>query len=101
MSNSRLELHEELLQFIPNAYFQPPSNVMMKYPCIVYNKTNRTRQFSGNQLYMVKQGYQLMVITKDPDSLIAEQMEQHFQSCVISQNYTVDNLHHTTLNLYY
>jgi hypothetical protein len=98
---SRLELHAELIKFLPNAYFQPPANIRMTYPCIVYNKTGKSRDFANDGVYRRQQEYQLMVIEHDPDSSVADSIEDSLQYCVISQNYTVDNLHHTTLNLYY
>lgn len=98
---SRIALHNELLKFIPNVYFQPPSNIKMVYPCIVYNKTGKNRHFADNVVYLSQQGYRLMVIESDPDSVIADNIETHFKHCLIDQYYTVDNLNHTTLSLYY
>lgn len=98
---SRLSLHNELLTFIPNVYFQPPSNTQMIFPCIVYNKTPKMRHFADDVIYLSQQQYQIMVIEKDPDSDVADRIERHFQHCGISQHYTVDNLNHTTLSLYY
>lgn len=98
---SRLELHDELLKFVPKVYFQPPANIQMAYPCIVYNKTGKDRKFGNDGVYLSTQEYQLMVIEHDPDSGVSDEIEKHFTSCVISQYYTVDNLNHTTLNLYY
>lgn len=98
---SRLELHAELKTFLSNVYFQPPANFNMTYPCIVYNKTGKSRQSANNETYMSTQEYQIMVIDKNPDSVVADNMEKHFQHCVISQYYVVDNLNHTTLNLFY
>lgn len=97
----RLELHNELLSFYPNVYFQPPSNIKMIYPCIVYNKTGRSRHFADDVIYLSQQEYQIMVIETNPDSAVADAIELHFQHCAINQYYTVDNLYHTTLNLYY
>lgn len=98
---NRLELHTELLTFHPNVYFQPPSTIQMTYPCIVYNKTGKDKKFGNNGVYLSKQEYNLMVIEKDPDSVVADNIEKHFQYCAIDQYYTVDNLNHTTLTLYY
>lgn len=97
----RLELHNELLKFLPNVYFQPPTNIQMNYPCIVYNKTPDKRYFGNDIIYLSQQGYQIMVIEHNPDSKISKGIEKHFQYCVINQYYTVDNLNHTTLSLYY
>lgn len=98
---SRLDLHNELKAFYPNVYFQPPSNIKMVYPCIVYNKTGKFRTFAGNGIYQSLQEYQLTVIETNPDSTVADDIEQHFQSCVIIQYYAAENLNHTNLQLYY
>jgi hypothetical protein len=97
----RLNLHNELLTFLSNVYFQPPSNIQMKYPCIVYNKTGRMRHFADDVIYLSQQEYQIMVIESNPDSDVADRIESHFQHCGINQYYTADNLNHTTLSLYY
>lgn len=97
----RLQLHHELLKFLPIVYFQPPSNIQMNYPCIIYTKTGRNRHFGNDVIYLSQQGYQITVVEENPDSTIAEDVEKHFQNCVINQNYTIDNLYHTTLSLYY
>lgn len=98
---SRLDLHTELLKFCPNAYFQPPTNIQMSYPCIVYNKTGKVRQAANNGIYQSNQEYNITLIERNPDSDVADQMEKHFQHCVITQYYTAENLNHTNLQLYY
>jgi hypothetical protein len=98
---SRLELHDELKTFVPNVYFQPPSGFTMLYPCIVYNKTGKIRHFAADVIYLSQQEYSIMVIDKNPDSEVADSIERHFKHCGIEQYYTVDNLNHTTLKLYY
>ena len=98
---SRLELHAELVKFLPNVYFQPPSNITILYPCIVYNKTGKNRHFANDVIYLSQQGYQITVIDKNPDSDVADRIEEYFKHCVINRYFTVDNLNHTTLSLYY
>jgi len=98
---SRLELHDELLKFMPKVYFQPPSNIQMVYPCIVYNKTSKMRHFASDVVYLSQQEYQITVIERDPDSTIADKIETHFQHCGINQYFVTDNLYHTTIKLYY
>lgn len=101
---SRLELHAELLKVVPKeykAYFQPPATVKMVYPCIVYNKTGKEKKLANDGIYLKVQEYQIMVIEVNPDSNTADTLEEYFQHCSINQYYTVDNLNHTTLTLYY
>lgn len=99
--DSRLELHNELLQMVPNVYFQPPSNIQMKYPCIVYAKSDNEDLYANNRLYATKQQYDLTLIEDDPTTEVATNIRKHFSYCSISNYYVVDNLHHTKLNLYY
>lgn len=98
---SRLELHDELLEFADNVYFQPPSDYKLKYPCIIYQKNNNNRVFGNDSLYLKKQGYQVTVIDRNPDTMTADDLEDKFQYCAISQYFTIDNLNHITLELYY
>lgn len=98
---SREQLDAELMTFLPNVYFQPPSGFRMTYPCIVYRKTGKMRHFANDFVYKSQQEYTLLVIDRNPDSTVADDIEKHFPSCGINQYYTVDNLHHTSLSLYY
>jgi hypothetical protein len=59
------------------------------------------RHFADNVIYLSQQEYQITVIDKNPDSDVADRIEKYFQSCAINQYFTVDNLNHVTLNLYY
>jgi hypothetical protein len=98
---ARLKLHDELTKFLANAYFQPPSNIKMAYPCIVYHKRPKSKEHANDRIYKYMQGYQITVITTDADSTIADDLERHFQYCSINNYFVIDNLHHTILNLYY
>jgi hypothetical protein len=98
---SRLDLHNELLQFCSTVYFQPPSNIQMEYPCIVYTKTGKNRHFADDVIYLSQQGYKITVISGDPDNEIADNIENHFQNCVVNQYYIYDSLNHASLSLYY
>lgn len=105
---SRIELDDLLRTYIPNVYFQPPSNFQMVYPCIVYRKVasqsygnDSSKRYSNNKIYNKIQEYSLMLIERDPDSAIADVLEGDMDYCAINQRYTTNNLHHTTLTLYY
>lgn len=97
----RLELHDELLDFSPNVYFQPPSGYRMKYPCIVYRKNRMEKRHADNIVYNSLQEYNITVIDENPDSEIAEAIQTRFEYCGIDQFFTMDNLNHVTLKLFY
>lgn len=98
---TRLELHDELLKFSKNVYYQPPSNLQMVYPCIVYSKAGKKTLYGNDKIYSSTQEYQLTVIDRSSSSTVADDIENHFQYCSIQQYFTVDNLYHTTLDLSY
>lgn len=97
----RVDLQHELESFISNVYYQPPSTIKMTYPCIVYFKNSKSTERANDSRYLGTQGYQITLMEHNPDSEIADDIEGHFEHCAISQYFTVDNLNHTTLNLFY
>lgn len=98
---SRLELHNKLLEHADYVYFQPPSGMKMSYPCIVYSRNAKHREYGNDKSYIRMQGYQVTAIDRNPDSFLADDIEDAFPYCAISQYFVNDNLHHTTLQLYY
>src|SRR5690606_27664644 len=53
-----------------NVYFQPPANIQMRYPCIVYHRDYAQTQFGDNAPYLYTKRYQVTVIDRNPDSPI-------------------------------
>lgn len=99
--NTRLKLHAELVEVLDNVYFQPPADIRMKYPCIVYHKSGKYREYADNIQFREMQLYQVTVISPDPDNQIADILERSFQHCYITNYMVVDHLSHTQLTLYY
>ncbi len=100
---SRLELHEILCQTpgVKKVYFQPPSTVKLQYPCIIYKRDGGFSEEADDLIYFYKQRYSLTVIDPNPDSQIPFYLFTHFTLCRPDRNYTSNNLHHTSLILYY
>lgn len=98
----RLDLHAKLVAILGtrNVYFQPPANVNMVYPCIVYNRNKVITKFAGNLPYGQTKGYQLTVIDEDPDSVTPDKIAQ-LPSCVFDRHFTTTNLNHDIYNIYF
>lgn len=100
----RLEL-QTLLEGVlgsDHVYFQPPSNLTMQYPCIVYFHDMAKTEFAGNHPYSRAKRYQLTVIDRNPDSgmNISDDVAQ-LPLSVLDRVFTADNLHHYVFNLYF
>lgn len=98
----RQSLHEILKDLLGsgNVYFQPPSNVRMKYPAIVYSRDDIKTDFADNRPYKNMRRYQVTVIDKDPDSDIHEKLLD-LPRCSYDRFFAAEDLNHDVYNLYY
>lgn len=100
---NRLELQTEFETILGsrNVYFQPPTSVKLKYPCIVYSKSGVDKLNANDKGYRTINKYEVTVIDYDPDSEIYETILMHFPMCSFDRQFTSDNLNHWVLTLYY
>lgn len=98
--NSRLKLDTVLRETLGsgNVYFQPPESVEMKYPAIVYERSDLTNAFADNTVYIQRHVYQVTVIDKNPDSVVVDKISQ-LPRCKFIRHYKVDNLNHDVFTI--
>lgn len=99
---SRLELQDELEKLLgsKNVYYQPPESVKIKYPAIVYRRSDIENDFADDQVYIQSHFYEVIVIDKNPDSEIVEEVSR-LKTCRYDRHYTADNLNHDVFTIYY
>lgn len=99
----RLNLHEELCEVLGSkrVYFQPPENVKLEYPCIIYSRSSIDTRYANNKVYRYTYAYELMVIGDDPDETISDALLNHFSMIRHGRHFVSDNLNHDTFILYY
>ena len=102
LEQQRLKLQTLLETVIgnENVYFQPPPGLVMKYPCIRYERDRADAKFADNGLYSYKQRYSVTLIDRDPDSdtivkLASLPLSTH------ERWYAADNLNHDVFTLYF
>jgi hypothetical protein len=83
-----------------NVYFQPPPNVVMTYPAVVYNRDYLSSHHADNIPYNRRTRYQITVIDRDPDSLIPD-MIAALPMTIFDRHFTTDNLNHDVYNTYF
>lgn len=100
---SRLELQKELENVLvsDHVYYQPPENIKMRYPCIVYEQYTAYNPHANNRTYLYIKGYQVTVIDADPDSNIKARMIEHFSMCRWNRHFVSNNLNHDVYIIYY
>lgn len=81
-------------------YFQPPPNVQMTYPCVVYKRDDIDAKNADNRAYSLKKRYLVTVIDEDPDSVIHEGIAALPYAAYL-RNFVAQNLNHDVLTLYF
>lgn len=99
MDRLQLQALLEVLLGSENVYFQPPSNVDMLFPAIVYQRDNVRTEYADNNPYSNRKRYQVTVIDKNPDSDIPDKVAA-LPLCSFNRFYVVDKLNHDAFNLY-
>ena len=97
---SRPELHQILETFVENVYFQPPSNIHLHYPCIIYKRDFAETEFADDHPYTHTKRYMITVIDRDPDSDIPDKVASLPMS-LFNRFYTADDLNHDVYNVYF
>lgn len=95
MENSRIKLQNILEEILGsrNVYFQPPENIKMKYPAIVYTRSDIKNTYADNEVYKQDNVYQITVIDANPDSDIVKKISK-LPMCRYNRNFKSDNLNH-------
>lgn len=99
---TREELQSELENILgsENVYYQSPPSTGMKYPAILYTKSNIKPMRANNVIYCMHTQYTLTVIAKRPDHPVIKELLK-LPYCSYDRPYKTDNLYHDVLTLYY
>lgn len=96
---SQLQTVLENLEGAEGVYFQPKTN--LEYPCIVYERGIASDvAFADNVKYMLKKGYTITVIDRNPDSPIPDQVEA-LPHCRFDRSFKTDGLNHFVFQLFF
>lgn len=97
----RQELQSLLETIAPNVYFQPPANVQMAYPCIVYQRDDLDTKHANNKVYASKQRYQVTYIDREPDTEDVIDKIAALPMCEYQRFFVAENLNHDVFSLYF
>ncbi|MBO7449340.1 MAG: hypothetical protein J6U54_03135 [Clostridiales bacterium] len=72
----------------------------MIYPCIRYNLERLDGDTADDGTYLVHKGYNVIYISRDPDSPVPEKLRMLPMSRFI-RYYSYENMHHWVFTIYY
>jgi len=101
MARSQGEL-KEVLETITDdvtVYIQPPST--LSYPCIMIENDRPSHySFADNKKYLLRKGYTITVIDRNPNSPIPDQVEA-LPHCGFDRRFVTDGLYHFVYQLFF
>ena len=83
-----------------NVYFQPPPDVQMAYPAIVYNRDSSNTRYANNMPYSRVKAYQVTVISSNPDSVIPDRVAA-LPMCEHQRFFSTAGLNHDVFTIYF
>lgn len=96
----QLQMILEKIKGPKGVYFQPPENIQLKYPCIVYARVTGWNRKADNNTYVSRKRYDITVIDRNPDSNIPQQVES-LEHCSFSRHFISDGLNHDVFTIYF
>ena len=98
----RVELHNLLENLLAGVtiYFQPPTNVTLVYPCLLYRRLPSRITRAGNNTYGVTRKYKLTLIDDNPDTIFLD-VVLTIPNIVHETYFTKGNLNHDVFVLHF
>lgn len=102
MDDKRLELHSKFVELLgsTNVYYDPPPELIMKYPAIKYSKSDIRSTYADNTTYSSNKRYEVIVISKKADHPVIEELLK-LPYCSFDRHYKSNNLNHDALILFH
>lgn len=102
LANLRLDLHDKLVAALGsnNVYYQPPADISMSYPCVVYHFDDDVTLHANNSPYWKYYTFTATLITKDPLPSEFLDVMSDMEYASFERHYTADNLHHFSYKIH-
>lgn len=100
---TRDELHQLLCDILGSnhCYFGPPSNIRMRYPCIVYSNEGSSVRSADDIRYLKWNKYIVTIIDECPESPIMKRMYEcdDIKHLSHDRTYVADGMYHYVLTI--
>lgn len=103
MAKPRINLQKEFEALLGsrNVYFEPPENLQLRYPCIVYFLNRVATTKADNTNYLKYNNYSVRYIHTNPDDPLKDEILDHFMYCAFDKRYNSSNLIHDSFTIFY
>ena len=99
--NELQEILQEIMGDDGKAYFQPPENLKLKYPCIVFDRSGARVANADNLPYRITKSYTITLITRsaDNDKYLDKLLQLPMSS--FDREFISDGLVHEVFSIYF
>ena len=73
----------------------------MSYDAIRYSLGGKDLKRANNKIYQSVNQYDGVLITRNPETTLPDEILIHFEMCSFGRPYVADNLYHYPFTLYY
>ena len=99
--NELQEILQEIMGKDGKAYFQPPENLKISYPCIVFERNDAYITRADNNPYIITKRYTITLITKNSDNDKYLDKLLSLPMCSYDRQFISDGLVHEVFNMYF
>lgn len=101
--SSRTDLHAKLVELFEskNVYYQPPENLKISYPAIIYVKDDIDKKSADNLGYVLTHRYKVTVVSAKPDHPVIDKLLSGLPMSSYDRSYISDKMNHDVLTIYY
>lgn len=95
------EFYEVLSEIAPNVWYQPPENLKLKYPCILFELSNALIDYADNNPYQITKRYTVTLITKTADNHEYVDQLLNLPMCTFDREFINEGLVHDVFTIYF
>lgn len=82
-------------------YYQPPENLKISYPCIVFENSNALTQYADNKPYTATKRYSVTLMSKTADNDLYKDKLLMLPMCTFDREFKTDGVVNTVFNMYF
>lgn len=109
LQNKTDEIQQKLKDLgIPNVYFEPPENQMLKFPCAIVHMGTISTRNANNAVYKLDNSYEIRYVRRQFDDEMVNTIlkgdsthNRPFAMIRHIRHYTAEGLHYDLYKLYY
>ena len=84
-----------------HTYFEPTEKTRLQYDAMVYKNAGMFNRRANNRSYIIRNRWQVIWISRDPETPVPRMIQEHFELCEPGQPYMSENLYHYPFTIYY